>query len=130
MTRYYADLPPEAKKDFESLLDLGLSRQGLADLFDLSFATPPRQAPPPRQATVPIRPRQEYASQGIETWVDLISEAIDWCEEVPEPGYDFAHSVQDKLESIQEQVVDKGSITPAQESAIINMREGLKKWLR
>ena len=129
-TRYFDDLSPEAQDLFGSILSLfgeGM-RDGLAELFGLELDRPlPLDVKPaPRPS---LRPHNPNLATRLSTWIDLVDAAIEWCDQVPDSGRDFAESVQDKLESIRDSIENLGNVTPGQETAIINMREGLKKWL-
>lgn len=50
--------------------------------------------------------------------------------DIPERGEDFATSVTEKIESMAE-TVEKGQfVTAAQWTALDNMHDGIKRWLR
>jgi len=57
----------------------------------------------------------------------LISEEI--CDENPH-ALDYAESVREKAEDIMNSVEEYDNVTFGQESALINMRDGLERWRR
>ena len=119
--RYYNDLSSAARQAFDLLADL-IPLGGLEELLEITKDDPP--PPPPRPRRILLRPPAPIAP-----WLDLVEEAIDWCDEVPERGKEFADSVLMKLESLQDWLKDGQPLTELQEAMVVNIREGLKKWV-
>jgi uncharacterized protein YfkK (UPF0435 family) len=61
--------------------------------------------------------------------LEEISEALEMVDGLPEKAEDFGHSVQEKLENMACWIEEHESVTPAQLSAIENMKAGLERWL-
>ena len=65
-------------------------------------------------------------------WAKVLEEiesALASAQLIPAEGYNFAASVTEKLESIQEWVESKHHVTEAQERAVANMANGIQRWL-
>jgi hypothetical protein len=63
-------------------------------------------------------------------------EAIEFCKELikdandlPERAEDFAHSVVEKVESMEEWIDTNSKVTEPMAEALRNMRSGVDKWL-
>lgn len=63
-------------------------------------------------------------------------EALALCEEIrellpdlPDAADDFATSIKEKIDSIAEWIADREHVTPAQLSALENMKAGCERWL-
>jgi len=59
-----------------------------------------------------------------------IEEALVEVDDLPPAAFDFADSVQEKLESIAIWIDDNQHVTEAQKTAINNMRGGIDNWKR
>jgi hypothetical protein len=62
--------------------------------------------------------------------LELARSILDDVEEVPEEGEDFAAGIQETTEGIMETIEEKDFVTPNQLRALVNMRNGLNRWLR
>lgn len=69
----------------------------------------------------------EQACELVETIQDVI-DGLD--PDVVERGQDFFDSVLEKAESIETTILSRGIVSEAQESALENMLEGVRKWER
>lgn len=65
----------------------------------------------------------------LEEAIDLGGEIVKDSADVPEEGEDFADGVANKALDIMETIERTGRVTPGQESALLNMRRGLDRWL-
>lgn len=63
-----------------------------------------------------------------EAALDEIDEALADVGNIPPAGADFAASVEEKLQSIREWIETNQHVTEAQETAIGNMADGIRKW--
>lgn len=62
--------------------------------------------------------------------LDLIDETIELIEDLPSAADEFAESVEEKLNGIDESITATSHVTEKQFEAIRNMHGGVKKWLR
>lgn len=62
---------------------------------------------------------------------DLATEILDvMVPDLPERAEDFADSVKERAEGIRDWIIEHNHVTPAQVSALENMREACVKWMR
>lgn len=88
----------------------------------------------PEPAILPTMPAKTITVGGPS---ESAAEAFEICDEIesmmndiPEAGEVFAGSVSDKASSIRRTVEANNHATPAQISALENMRDGLSRWIR
>lgn len=63
-------------------------------------------------------------------------EALTFCrellsdlDELPERAEDFAHSVKEKVEGMEEWIDSNSAVTERMQGALLNMRGGVDRWL-
>jgi len=89
--------------------------------------------PEPAKIRIPAKAKPSPARIAqIRGWVDLVDEAMGWCDDISDSdsAIEFATSVRGKLEAFSDCLNRGLPLTHGQEQAVINMREGLEKWMR
>jgi len=62
-------------------------------------------------------------------FVEECSEVLDDLEDIPDAGYDFAESVEEKVRGMQAFAEDSHRVTSRMETALQNIRGGVERWL-
>jgi hypothetical protein len=127
-------------KDSIRSLPSDRSRQDFFRLMAEGFAgkmDPPHKVVPVDAVKTVKKPDKQQASANtanqdtdLDEAAELIEEIKELCEEICSAGRDFADSVLEKTESIEESITDRGSVTSGQLEALENMRDGLARWFR
>lgn len=73
-----------------------------------------------------IRPSGDPAGDALE----LIDEALELVERMPERGQEYAESAAENLNGIADTIERKNEVTPGQLAAIENIKAGLERWVR
>lgn len=60
----------------------------------------------------------------------MLANMSDLADEIPEAGEEFAESIMEKSQDIFDTIEEKDHVTEGQEEALLNMHEGLQKWVR
>lgn len=94
--------------------------------------TGPNVLAQPYDATNIVQDKTAYeeVSEAL-TLVQKIEDTIDGLpDRVQDRGADFFESVREKAGSIAETIEERGEVTEAQQAALENMLEGVRKWVR
>lgn len=81
--------------------------------------------PCPKCTGVDVATLTQEAQEGVE----LCEEILDSIGDLPERAEDFASSVSEKVESIQEWIEENDHVTEAQMDALENMKSGVERWM-
>lgn len=61
--------------------------------------------------------------------VELCDEILDSLGELPEAAASFSESIEEKVSSMKETIQKSDNVSPNQEKALVNMKEGVQRWL-